>query len=88
MTFHQSRPNERGATDVFSVLATLLLLTEMPLETVNRGAASQQSLFNGILTPAAGELVCRSCVKESVASRPLIADLSRDHDHTAAASEP
>jgi hypothetical protein len=25
MTFHQSRPNERGATDVFSVLATLLL---------------------------------------------------------------
>jgi hypothetical protein len=28
----------------------------MPLETVNRGFAMQQSLFNGILTPAAGEL--------------------------------
>jgi hypothetical protein len=49
MTFPQSRPNERGATDVFSVLATLLLYP-MPLETVNRGSAMQQSLFNGILT--------------------------------------
>ena len=37
---------------------------------------------------AAAELVCRSCVKGSAGSRPLIADLSRGHDHSATTSEP
>src|SRR4029453_5285189 len=87
-TFHQPRPQGARGRLRFLSPGHPAPVTEMPLETVNRGAASQQSLFNGILTPTADELVCRSGVKESVASHPLVADLSRDHDHATPTREP